>query len=230
MRILLTILALASPLLAHSIEPASTSYNRVHLTASATGSVENDTMKAVLRAQEEGENTAQLADQVNQRVSWGVERVKKYPSLKVETKSYSTQPLYYKNKITGWRVSQSISIESRKSEEELSQLLSVLQERLDLQQISFEISPEKRRMSEDNLIVEAIAAFESRAKIVTTELGFDQYRIVNVQVGASGGSPVYRRPAMAMSMERASADMAPPSIEAGESQLTVSINGEIEGY
>lgn len=222
--LILGILANISPAFSGEQEPA---YNRFHITASAIGNVSNDTMSATLNSQEEGSDASVLADQVNQRINWGIEQAKKR-AVKVETQSYNTQPVYYKNKITGWRVSQSISIKG-KDFDVLSQLLSTLQQRLNLQQISFLVSPEKRQEAENKLIVKAIDAFKERAKIVTKALGFERYRIVELHIGRSGGSPVYRS-AMPMRMEAMAADVAPPMLEAGEAQLNVSVNGEIEGY
>ena len=201
-------------------------YDRVSLSASASGRVDNDTIIASLYAQEEGSETALLADRVNQRIRWGVEQVKQHDELKVQTQSYNTYPIYDKGRVTGWRVRQSFRIESRNMAL-VSKLLGTLQSRLALESISFGVSPKQRQQSENGLIEDALAAFERRAKLIARSLHKSGYRIVRINVNTSGGG-YHPQPRMMMAKSAAMADVAPPSVEAGESRLTVSVNGEIE--
>jgi predicted secreted protein len=204
-----------------------THYDRVQLSASATGTVNNDTMTATLSTQDEGQNTARLANEVNERIQWAVREVRKHAGLKVRTQAYNTQPIYNKNVITGWRVSQSIQIKSHDAAL-LSDMLGTLQERLNLTGISFSVSPELRESSENSLISEAIAAFKQRAKIIAQDLGHSSHRLVSMNVSTSGGQPYYESRGMMMEAMPAPVAMAAPVVEAGESQLSVSVSGEIE--
>ena len=79
-----------------------TNYDRVHLSVSATAQVENDTMVAIVYAQEEGGQAAALTEVVNKRIRWGLDLVKKYPEIKHQTNAYSSNPIYSKNKIKGF--------------------------------------------------------------------------------------------------------------------------------
>lgn len=225
-RIILFLLAASLSVLA-TAEEVKQSYNRFHMSASATGKIGKDTMTAILNTQEQGQNSAEAADKVNRRINWGIEQTKQ-SGVKVETHTYNTYPVYYKNKITGWRVNQSIRIEGTDTES-LSQLLSTLQEQLNLQQVSFIVSPAKRQEMENALIVDAIAAFTARAEIVTKALGFQDYRIVNLHIGQTGALPSFRT-AAPMRMEAMAADVAAPRLEAEEAELSISVSGEIEGY
>ncbi|HFD87934.1 MAG TPA: DUF541 domain-containing protein [Gammaproteobacteria bacterium] len=203
-------------------------YDRVNLSASATGTVNNDTMRATLSTEAEGKRTAELADKVNRRIQWAVNEAKRHAGLKVQTQAYNTYPVYHKNVVTGWRVSQSIQIESLDAAL-LSDVLGKLQQKLNLTGISFSVSPALRESSENALISEAIAAFKKRAAIIARDLGRASHRLVTMNVSTSGSQPQYMARGMMMEVMAAPAPTAaPPVVEAGESQLTVSINGEIE--
>ncbi len=220
----MVLLFLPSLLLAHGEQEMR--YDQIHLSASATRSVDNDTIVATLSVQEEGKHAAVLADKVNQRIRWGIERAKKYPQISAQTQNYNTQPVYYKNNITGWRVSQTLRLESHNMTV-VSELLGELQAQLNLQGIQFSVSPEQKNHAENTLIAEALAAFNVRAKLIAGELGHVDFRRVNLDVSTSGSVPPPFR-GSSMRMEMMSADIAPPSLEAGESTLSVTVKGEIE--
>ena len=223
-RLWMVLIFLPATLLAHGEQ--ETRYDQIHLSASATGSVENDTIVATLSAQEEGKQASKLADKVNQRIRWGIELAKKYPQIKSQIQAYNTQPIYHKSNITGWRVSQTLKLESHKMTE-VSELLGELQSQLNLQGIRFSVSPEQQNDAENTLIAEALAAFNVRAKLIAGELGQPNFRLVNMNVSTSGSVPPPYR-GKSMRMEMMSSDVASPSLEAGESKLTVTVNGEVE--
>jgi predicted secreted protein len=86
------------------------------------------------------------------------------------------------------------------------------------------VSPERRRKVEDELVVEALQAFQARAELVSKSFGASGYRLVEVHVGTGGGGP----PRPMMRTMAADAEMAPPAIEGGTSELSASANGSIE--
>jgi predicted secreted protein len=193
---------------------------------SATEDVANDTLVAVLTVQRDGGSARQLAAEVNQVMAWGLAKAKEAPSIKVQTLDYQTSPIYQKNTVTGWRVSQSLRLEGRETAA-VSDLVGVLQERLNLQQVGYEVSRERRKEVEDRLIGEAIAAFQARAKRVAADLQRRTFRLVQMDVSTGPAPmPVYRQRAMPMAMAEVAA--APPAIEAGTQTVTVGVTGEIE--
>ncbi len=222
---LLMILAISSLAFAHE---GQVNYNQINLTATATGLVDNDTISARLFRQEQGTKTKELADTVNKDISWGISEAKKNKDFKVQTRGYSTNPVYQKgtSNVRSWTVRQEISIES-KDMTALSEALSGLQTRLNLSGLQYSVSPEKRSEAENGLIAEALAAFKSRAKIIASNLGYSDYKIVNVNVNSSGGHSPYQRAAPRMEMAMSS-KMAAPAIEAGEQSIQINVNGTIE--
>lgn len=202
-------------------------YNRVKLNESAQTQVENDLLVAVLIAQAEGPVASVASDEVNRRMDWAVSVAKSLPEVKVQTLGYNTHAIYKKDKIRGWRVSQSLRLESKDSRL-LGDLIARLQELLRVQSIRYQVSDEQRRRHLDELTETALTRFQARAKTIATAFGRGSFRLVQIHVndGHSRPMPVAR----GAIMESASADfsVAPARIEAGTQTLTVSVNGEVE--
>jgi predicted secreted protein len=200
-------------------------YDRVQLGAEASMQVDNDTLTAELYAQREGSDLAQLADAVNRKITEAVKRVKQVEGVSLQTQGYQTYPVYQQQRLSGWRVRQSIRLESRDAAE-LSRLLSELQSGLALESLQYSVSPEQRLAAEEQLISRAIDAFQQRAALVTKQLGRSDYRLVEMQINSSGdAAPPMRLRAGTMAME---SKVAPPSLEAGSQTLQVNVNGTIE--
>lgn len=202
-------------------------YDRVSLAASAELEVPNDLLTGMLYLQREGGDAAQLARQVNEAMDWALGQARQVPKVKARTLDYRTTPLYAKQVLTGWRVRQSLRLESR-DPAAFSELLGRLQARLMLDAIGYQLSPERQQEAENGLIAEALAAFEGRAQAITRQLRRPDYRLVNLDVNASGvGPPPLMARAAPMAM--AAADMAPPPVlEAGTQTVRVMVTGTIE--
>ncbi|HEC15056.1 MAG TPA: DUF541 domain-containing protein [Sedimenticola sp.] len=198
-------------------------YDRINLDADASEEVQNDTLVAVLYMQKEGRSTVRLAKEVNRELAWAVRLAKDVPGIKVQTLDYRTTPIYQKRARTGWRVRQSLRLESRDAVR-LSQLVGELQERLAVGNIAYTISPERRRQAENRLISRAIAAFKERARLIAAELDQPAYRLVRMDVNTSGQPFRPRIMGAAMEMKAASA----PTLEAGAQRVRVSVSGTIE--
>ena len=211
----------ANNAMAHDDE---THYDRIHLSVNATAQLENDTMVASLFAQEEGSQAAELSAVVNQRIRNALELVKKHPQIKHQTNAYSSNPIYNNNKITGWRVSQSLRLESTNMAL-MSDVLGKLQADLALQSMLFAVSPASKNRQDEILIDEALEAFSKRAQQVVKKLERRNYKIVDINIstsGARGIRPQYQMRAMAMDAESS------PAVSAGEQAVTVTVSGNIE--
>ena len=220
----LTCLAFLLPYVALEAEEQPMTYDRVVLSAAVEAEVENDLLVAVLYAQREGREAAVLAAEVNQAIGWALDRAKTLEQLQVSTLGYRTNPIYNKQTLTGWRVRQSMRLQS-KDASALSGLIGELQQRLAVESIKYEISPQRRREAEDQLTRDAITAFKQRADLIAEELGQPKYRLVELQVNTGGGgpTPIYRAAAM-----DARVAAAPPVLEAGTGTVRIEVNGTIE--
>ena len=201
-------------------------YNQISLEASASAEVENDTMIVSLYAQEEGSKAVVLSNRVNKKINWALEKLKQYKNIKVETQSYSTNPVYSKNQIIAWRVKQSIQLES-KDMSLMSEVLGELQQQLKLNGISFDVSRDKREQQTRILIDQALTAYNKRATQIANKLQRDSYKIVNMKVSTSESASLYRyRSASVMMAE--SAPAVAPEIAKGDQTLSVKVSGTIE--
>ena len=205
-------------------DEAPLTYDRIRLSGTASSEVANDTLVAVLYAQREGQEAAPLAGEVNAAVAWALEQARDVPGLKAQTLGYQTQPVYQNQRLSGWRVRQTLQLESREPER-LAGLLGTLQERLAVQSVGYTVSPARMREAEDALIVEALAAFRARAELVRRELGAAGYRLVELGVDGGGPGPAPRVAMAAMEMRAAA---APPALEPGTREVTVSVSGTVE--
>ncbi len=220
---LLLCLTLASQSL--MAEEKVATYDRIQLSANSSMEVENDTLSAQLYVQREGSELSRLADEVNKKITQAIAQVKQVDGIKLQTQGYQTYPTYNQQRVTGWRVRQTIRIESQDSAK-LSQLLSKLQSSLALESLQYNVSPAQREAAVEQLIGEAISSFQKRAALVTKHLGRNDYRLVEMNINTSGQpvQPVRMRASM-MAME---ASVAQPSLEAGSQTIRVDVSGTIE--
>ena len=119
MRHLPTLLALALLLSAPAAalaERTGPTHNLVSLSAEAEMAVANDLLVAVLGATAEGSSVGSPADEVNQAINWALEQARGHSGVTVQTLQYRTTPVYRDNRLRGWRVQQSIRLESGDSE------------------------------------------------------------------------------------------------------------------
>ncbi|MBV5337681.1 MAG: SIMPL domain-containing protein, partial [Deltaproteobacteria bacterium] len=108
--------------------------------------------------------------------------------------------------------------------EAISTLLGRLQGSLSVTNFSPVPAPETRKKSETEAMLDALAAFQARAKIIANALG-KTYRIKQLTVNTNSNisQPMYKATARAMM-----AEAAPMPMELGESQVTVVVSGQIE--
>lgn len=222
---LIILLAMAVPAQAH--DDNRPSQNLVSLSAEASTEVENDVLVAELYIQREGANPERLSKDVNQAIDWGVSQAKANAKIQVQTLGYQTNPNYHKGEIKGWRVRQSMRLESQDSEA-LRALIGTLQQRLLVQSVGYQVSKESQRRAEDKLIAQALQNYTQRARAIAKALGRDGYSLVEIDVNTSGHSP---RPVPMMQTRLMAADAAgaaPPRLEAGTQDIQVIVQGTIQ--
>jgi predicted secreted protein len=139
-----------------------------------------------------------------------------------------TYPVYDRaNKLTGWRGRTEIRLES-KDVQAMAPLIGRLQATMQLGGVSFTVSPDLRRQTENELINDAVAAFRARADIAAKAIGGRSYKIRRIGLNSGGFGPVPRPMAAARAMAPQGAEVAPPMFEAGTSMVQVVANGTVE--
>jgi predicted secreted protein len=202
---------------AHAQEQ-SEARNRVSFQVAATRQVANDRVEALLVASAEASDAADCASQVNDAMTWALDRARGKTGVSVYTSGYSTQPLYDEGRLRRWRARQELVL-SASDPEALTELVGKLQERLALQAFTFSVSDERRRKTEDALIEEALAGFGKRADLIRRSLGARAWRIDEVGIDAGRGGPVPR-----LQQARMAEGVA---VEAGTSRVQVQVRATI---
>ncbi|GMQ88740.1 MAG: hypothetical protein BMS9Abin09_0174 [Gammaproteobacteria bacterium] len=188
--------------------------------------VGNDRMVAILNATAEDKKPANLADKINSTMAWALAQVRSNTQVKSRSGSYQTYPVYGEDrKIVRWRGRQELQLEAQ-DVDQLSQLVGTLQSRLQMQSLQFSVSPDRRRQVENELIEQALEAYQARAEIIRKSLGAKTFRLLDINIQGSGQSPVIPMRAEALStLSRAS--VSKPALEQGTSRVIVQVSGKI---
>lgn len=206
-------------------------HDRVNLAVSATDDIANDLTIAVLFVEREGQNQSKVAEEINETMAWALTEAKAVKGVKLQTQQYSTYPVYGQDStvISAWRARQSLRLESADAAT-LGELMSRLQARLAVESVGFGVSRAKRETVEERLTSEALARFQTRAARIAKDLGRPGYRIVQLDVGGTGGmpGPVHYPRVMAMAEGAVAAARAPTQMETGEQAMTVTVTGMIQ--
>lgn len=227
-----TLVALAGALgatvaLAQSpVDPAR--FNQVDLQADVAREVQNDLMNASLYAEASDPSAAKVADQLNRIAADALKAAGEFKTVRARSGYAHTYPVYDRaNKLTGWRGRTEIRLES-KDTQAVAALVGKLQSTMQLGGVSFTVSPELRRQTEDELINEAVAAFRARADIAAKAIGGRTYKIRRIGLNTGGLPPVPRPMAASRAMAPQAMDVTPPVFEAGTSLVNVVAAGTVE--
>jgi predicted secreted protein len=195
----------------------------VTVSASATATVSNDRLQAWLRAEAENPSAAAAASQVNALIAKALAGARSYPAVKLATAGYSTQQITEKGKASRWHVVQSISLDSPDFTAAAT-LITKLQEEdgLLLSGMGFSLADKTRRDAEDGLTRQAIRSWQSRAEQAAQALGFPAWRPGHLTVQTGDGGRVYPT----MRAQAAPGFASPVALEAGTTDVTVTVNGE----
>lgn len=231
MRLLITTAALLSIITTNFAyaDGQTLNYNIANVQADATRQVSNDEMHAILFVEKSHKQPAELSSQITQLMNQATALGKKYPSVKLETGSQTTYPIYDNDnqKLKEWRGRAEVQIES-KDFKAASQLISELQQNFQTESINFTVSDEQRKKVENELIVEASKNFQQRATLLSQAWNKSGYNLVNLNLNTSNyyPQPVRMRTSMA---KTTMAEAAPvQDVAAGESKITVNANGTIQ--
>lgn len=202
-------------------------YNVVELQVEAQREVANDTLGASLYVELNDANLAALANAINTAANDALRVAREYKNVRVRSGSNQTYPVYTKgNVLQGWRGRAEIRLES-KDFQAASGLIGKLQAGMQLGKLVFSVSPEARRQAENELIVEAIAAFKLRAEIVRGALAGSGYKVQRLNVNSGHSAPPPRF-AVARAQAAGAPGVAAPDLEGGVSLVTVTAVGAIE--
>lgn len=211
----------------HAAEPvAAPALPTADIAVDASRTAPNDQFRAQVYFEATDANPGELARKVNATIAQALQSARAYPTVKVRSAGNSTFPIYAKTgrSIEAWRMRSSLALDSKEAAP-LSELLGKLQQTMAVSGLSAAPSPETWKKVEDEAIADALAAFEARARLVAGSL-HKKWKLKHVSVNTGGMQP--RPPVPMARAAMAMADAAPAPIEAGDSPVSVSVNGQIE--
>lgn len=187
----------------------------------------NDQFRAQVYYESTETSPSELARKVNSVIAQALQTARSYPAVKIRTSGNMTYPVDGKNvrNIEAWRMRSTLALEANDSAA-LSELLGRLQQSMVIGGLNAAPSAETWKKIEDQAIVDAITAFEARAKLVAASLN-KKWKIKHVSVNTGG---LQQKPIMplARSASLMAAEAVAAPIEAGDSAVSVSVNGQIE--
>ena len=199
-------------------------YNRVDFQVEAAREVANDLLVTSLSADIQDKQPSHVAQQLNTALNDALRLSASFATVKTRSGNQRTYPVYGKNnQISAWRGHGEIQLESRDFKA-AGELIMQLQATLQLGSVQFMIAPDTRSQIENELISEAIKAFQNRAVAIQAAVGAKSYKIVRFAINSGGGMP----PQMMRSSALSDSAIPAPEFAGGESRLTAQINGTIE--
>lgn len=220
------VLATLSAFTMLSAHAAEADFRIVNLQAEVVREVANDEMQAILYTELNEKDAATLAQKINTAMNQALATAKQYSNVKVKTGNQNTYPIYNDKRLVNWRGRAEIVLSSQDFKQ-TSELVAKLQNQMQLQGVSFQVSDVQRQKVENELYVEASKAFQQRAQLLLAPWAASKYELVNLQINTQGA---YRPMMMAMrgAMDETSAKIDSQHIEAGNSEVRVTANGSIQ--
>jgi predicted secreted protein len=196
----------------------------IELTVDAQQSAPNDLGRATLYVEMQDASPAELAVRVNNAVGTVLGIATRFSAVKTRTGDVSTYPVYGKtNRIESWRMRADVLLESRDIST-LSELLGRLQTVAALGDVQLSAAPETRKRAEDEAIRAALEQFQSRARLVSEQMG-KSYRVISLVIDTGMRRPALRPMLASRAMTAEAA--APMAVSAGESNIEVVVRGKI---
>lgn len=200
-------------------------YNRVDFQIEVARDVSNNLLVATMSAQFQDKLPSRVALQLNSVLNDALKQAAAFSSVKSSSGNQFTAPVYGKNnQITAWRGHGEIRLESRDFKA-AGELIMQLQATLQLGGLQFILAPDSRLQIENTLMSEAIKAFQSRAEAIRSDMGAKSYKTVHFSITAA---PLNYPMQMMRSAAIADNAIPAPEFSAGESRMTLQINGTIE--
>ncbi|WP_268797879.1 SIMPL domain-containing protein [Pseudomonas huanghezhanensis] len=206
-------------------------YNQVSVRAEVNQEVQRDLMSVTLYSESQNADPAKLAAEITENLNKALGQARQVKGITIRQGNRNSYPIYDDKgqKITGWRERAELRLESADFAA-LSKLTGeMLGAEMKMGGMDFSISKPARKASEDTLLKDAVAAFRTRAQLVTDALGGSSYKLVNLNLNTAGyPQPYMRGPVMMMKAERSDAAAPTPEVEAGTAEVSVTADGVIE--
>src|SRR4051812_30813368 len=114
----------------------------INLQAEASREVENDQLVAVLAAEAQGPNPAELAEVVNRKMAEALKTARAVPAIKLRSGNYQTSSRPGKDgRVESWQASQEVRLESADFAA-AAKLIGQLQQSLNVRSMALRLAPQ----------------------------------------------------------------------------------------
>lgn len=210
-------------------------HTALNISATETVQVDEDMLVASLRIQHEAKDAKAVQKHINEAMAKAVALVKSKPSLKIETGQYYVHPDYRYIKVENennkrvldkWRGSQTMTIKSEVAEDVLTVTGEIQDMGFMMNNLNYTLSQKKHEETRDGLMEVTVKKLRDRAMRVAKALGKSDVDIVEINVDSNNYNPgpVYARAAKMEMVSMASDSMPAPTAEAGETNVSMTIN------
>ncbi|AGA32947.1 Protein of unknown function DUF541 [Thioalkalivibrio nitratireducens DSM 14787] len=229
-RVLLIPTLLAALLAWPPIAGADDGSTLLTVTAQAEGEFDNDRMTVQLRAERRAAEVSEAVADINRRMRAALERLAREPEIDARTLSYSTSPIYDRDRSrtepVAWQVDQVLELKGGNFEL-IASIAGELQEHgLAIAQIHFSLSPEKRARHHRELLLEAIRRWQHIAQDMGAAIGASHIVPKALTLHDDG----FPGPRPMLALRALDTAESTPALEAGRSTLRVTVSGEARAY
>lgn len=207
-----------------------TPQNVVSLQSTGTVEVQQDLLMISMNTTKEGVDATAVQTQLKTALDAALAEAKKSAQpgqLDVRTGAFSLYPRYARDgKITGWQGTTELVLEGR----DFARISATAGKinTLTLGQVTFTLSREARAKVEGEAQALAIERFKAKASEISKNFGFGGYSIREVSVNANDQGFTPRGRMEMMQAKSSIASDAPVPVEAGRSNVVVTVNGAVQ--
>lgn len=151
--------------------------------------IETDKVLVDLAITKRGNDTTALTQQVNTTTAEVFQIVRANQAIESKTTFFSTTPYYSPTPnaapetTPAWEVSQGIHLESTDSKA-LSSLIASIQDKVQITTVSYDLSSRAANAAKQAMTQTALKTFRERAKTIAKNMGYERYRMINMNIQA----------------------------------------------
>lgn len=207
-----------------------TPHNVLQLSATGQVEVQQDLLVMTLATTREGGDAASVQAELRQALDSALPEARRNAEpgrMDVSTGAFSIQPRYAKEgRISGWQGRAELILQGRDFAR-ISAAAGRIQA-LSVSRVAFELSREARTRVEAEAQAQAVEAFKARATELARGFGFGGYALREISVNSHEAGPGPRPRMMAMAARADNLEAEPVPVEAGKTQVVVTISGSVQ--
>ncbi|AKO45147.1 SIMPL domain-containing protein [[Haemophilus] ducreyi] len=193
--------------------------------------IEKDVMQAVVYSRKTGKQLPDLKKSVSLHLNKVIDNAKKQSDIELEANGVRNFVNYdNNNKPDGWVAEGQVYLKS-KNFEALAKVLEQLDSEVAISDIYFNVSPEKAKTLENEMILDVLKQFKHKAEVVQAGLNAKNYVLTDVKLDTPNGNldqfEVRSFAMMARSVRPASAKEE-LSLEPGKATLSARASGKVQ--